>query len=157
MMAGQNGKFTGKHMALVMVGGFGVVIAVNLVMASFAVGSFHGTVVDSSYVASQKFNGWMEEARQVRSSGWKVTAKRVFGGQVQITTTGVPPQARIEAYATRPVGESKTVIFTFVEESAGRWISNETIDQGRWDLRLVISDPNAKESPSGFNEIVPLK
>lgn len=156
-MAGQNGKFTGKHMALVMVGGFGVVIAVNLIMASVAVGSFHGTVVDSSYVASQKFNGWMEEARQVRSSGWKVTAKRVFGGQVQITTSGVPPQARIEAFATRPVGERTTVMFTFVEEGAGRWVSNETIEQGRWNLHLVISDPDATDAPSGFNEIIPLQ
>ena len=47
-MTSKSSAFTGKHMAAVFIGGFGVVIAVNLVMASYAVGCFHGTVVDNS-------------------------------------------------------------------------------------------------------------
>ena len=156
-MASGKGKFTGKHMALVLVGGFGVVIAVNLLMASFAVGSFHGTVVDNSYVASQKFNGWMDEAEQDRALGWTVTAKRVFGGQIQITTTGVPENARLEAYVSRPLGEPATVSLTFVEEGAGRWVSNETVEQARWDLRVIINATDAKGDPQGWADVVALK
>ena len=36
-MASTKKAFTGRHMALVFIGGFGVVIAVNLLMASVAV------------------------------------------------------------------------------------------------------------------------
>ncbi|PKP89530.1 MAG: hypothetical protein CVT75_12940, partial [Alphaproteobacteria bacterium HGW-Alphaproteobacteria-14] len=77
-----NSKFTGKHMAMVFIGGFGVVIAVNLVMATFAVSSFHGVVVDNSYVASQKFNGWMDEAEKSRALGWQVEARQLADGRI---------------------------------------------------------------------------
>jgi nitrogen fixation protein FixH len=46
-----------------MVAFFGVVIAVNLTMARLAIGSFGGVVVENSYVASQKFNGWLDRPR----------------------------------------------------------------------------------------------
>ncbi len=54
------GSFTGKHMLGVMIAGFGIVAAVNFYMASLAVGGFHGIVVENSYVASQKFNDWID-------------------------------------------------------------------------------------------------
>ncbi|MEM6585333.1 MAG: FixH family protein, partial [Pseudomonadota bacterium] len=65
MSTSTTGKFTGKHMLITMVVGFGIVAAVNFYMASRAVGGFHGIVVDNSYVASQKFNDWMDEAESM--------------------------------------------------------------------------------------------
>jgi hypothetical protein len=55
--------FTGRHMAMIMIAFFGVVIAVNVLMARFAVSTFGGVVVENSYVASQHFNRWLDEAR----------------------------------------------------------------------------------------------
>ena len=49
-----------------------VFVAVNLFMAYNAVGGFHGTVVDTSYVASQKYNGWLAKAETSRALGWQV-------------------------------------------------------------------------------------
>ena len=57
---------TGRHVAAIFVAFFAVVIAVNVLMASYAVGGFGGTVVDNSYVASQRFNGWLAQARRFR-------------------------------------------------------------------------------------------
>jgi nitrogen fixation protein FixH len=51
--------FTGYHMAAILIGFFGIVIAVNIYMAKVAVGTFGGTVVDNSYVASQNYNEWL--------------------------------------------------------------------------------------------------
>ena len=59
-----------------MVAFFGVVIAVNLLMAHYAVSTFSGTVVDNSYVASQEFNGWLGAARAQRALGWTVEVRR---------------------------------------------------------------------------------
>ena len=156
-MAHRQHKFTGRHMAMVLTAGFGIVIAVNLVMASFAVGSFSGTVVDNSYVASQKFNGWLGQADQDRKLGWKVTAKRVVGGQIQITATGVPADAQVEAYLSRPLGEPATVNLTFAQESAGRWVSNEAVERARWDLRVVINAADAAGQPQGWADVVTLQ
>ena len=62
--------FGGRQMAAIFVTGFGIVIAVNVAMASLAVESFHGTVVDNSYVASQSYNGWLGKAAASKALGW---------------------------------------------------------------------------------------
>ena len=68
--------FTGKHMAAIMIAFFGVVIAVNVLMARLATSTFGGLVVENSYVASQKFNRWLGEARSEKALGWKATVTR---------------------------------------------------------------------------------
>ena len=133
-----NGKFTGKHMAMVFVGGFGVVIAVNLVMASFAVGSFHGTVVDNSYVASQKYNGWIAKAEASKALGWQAVPHRREDGRVVLETLAVPADAAITATAERPLGEREAASLTFAPQGQGRWLSNETIGAGRWQIHTAI-------------------
>lgn len=136
-MAG-NGKFTGKHMAMVFVGGFGVVIAVNLVMATFAVSSFHGVVVENSYVASQKFNGWMDAAEKSRALGWQVQAERNADGRILLTTDGVPEGAIITAIARRPLGQHETADLSFAPKGADAWSATEILGEGRWTLHLQI-------------------
>jgi len=138
-MAGGKGKFTGKHMALVFIAGFGVVIAVNLVMATFAVRSFHGTVVDNSYVASQKFNGWIDTAEQSRALGWQVQPTRLADGRIRVTTGGVPDGATISAIARRPLGKHETINLSFAPDGAGQWVTNEALAQGRWTLNLRVT------------------
>ena len=133
-----NGKFTGKHMALVFIGGFGVVIAVNLVMASFAVGSFHGTVVDNSYVASQNYNGWIDKAETSKALGWQAMPERRADGRVVLETLAVPAGAAITAEAERPLGEREATGLTFAPQGQGRWLSNETIGAGRWQMHIAI-------------------
>jgi nitrogen fixation protein FixH len=153
-MMRKSGTFTGKHMALVFVGGFGIVIAVNLVMASFAVGSFHGTVVDNSYVASQKFNGYIEKAEQAGKLGWGVRGEQLADGRIGLATSGVPEGATIEAVAERPLGERETTMLSFDEESAGRWVSREPVDDGRWQMLVTISATSTAGEPQSMTELV---
>ncbi len=65
------GQFTGRHMLFSMLAFFGVIIAVNLVMAVFANTSWTGLVVKNSYVASQKFNGRIAAKEAQESRGWR--------------------------------------------------------------------------------------
>ncbi len=64
-------KFTGRHMLILMVLFFGVIIGVNLTMAILAGRSWTGLVVKNSYVASQKFNADLRAAREQRQRGWQ--------------------------------------------------------------------------------------
>jgi nitrogen fixation protein FixH len=132
------GTFTGKHMALVFVGGFGVVIAVNLVMASFAIDTFHGTVVDNSYVASQNYNDWLDKAEASRALGWQALPEQRDDGRVVLETLGLPPGAAITAEAERPLGERETASLTFAPAGEGQWLSDQTLAEGRWNLRIAI-------------------
>ena len=65
-----SGEFTGRHMLLTMVAFFGVVIAVNLTMATFARTSWTGLVVENTYVAGQQFNRKAEEGRAQAALHW---------------------------------------------------------------------------------------
>jgi nitrogen fixation protein FixH len=139
MMASKSPAFTGKHMALVFIGGFALVIAVNLLMASFAVGSFHGTVVDNSYVASQKYNGWLGKAETSKALGWQaVPHRRAADGRVVIEALMVPDSAAITAEAERPLGAREAAALTFIAQGEGRWVSTEPLAPGRWRLRMAI-------------------
>lgn len=138
MMASKSSTFTGKHMAAVFVGGFGVVIAVNLVMATYAVGSFHGTVVDNSYVASQKYNGWLERAEASKALGWQAVPERRADGRVVVETLMVPQGATLTAAAERPLGAREETALAFTPEGGGRWVSDTPLAPGRWRLRMAI-------------------
>lgn len=142
---------TGKHMAMIFVGGFGVVIAVNMLMASFAVGSFHGTVVDNSYVASQKFNGWMAEAEKSRDLGWKITGERLGDGRIALAAHGVPDGATIAAIAERPLGKLETHTLTFARADSGEWESHEVLPAGRWNL--VVEAASGTDGWSGVIDL----
>lgn len=49
-------EITGRHVLFFTVGAFGVIIAVNLLMAYKAISTFPGLEVKNSYVASQSFD-----------------------------------------------------------------------------------------------------
>ena len=149
MTAHKKRQFTGKHMLLTMVAGFGIVAAVNFYMASLAVGGFHGIVVENSYVASQKFNAWIEEAEAMEALGWSAQAARDESGHLVLTTEGVPAGASISAELRRPIGEREFASLTFAPLGDGHYRSLEALDDGRWTMRLAIKADGqswAKES-----------
>lgn len=69
-------QFTGRHMLIFALGMFGMIIAVNIVLAVKAVGTFPGLEVKNSYVASQSF----DRDRTAQSAlGWQVTPEYADG------------------------------------------------------------------------------
>ena len=79
-------EFTGRHMLVIMISFFGVIIAVNLGMAQLAGSSFGGLVVGNSYVASQEFNGRLKQSREQVALQWKASLK-VVDGTIQYALT----------------------------------------------------------------------
>ena len=65
---------------------FGVIIAVNVVMATLASTSWTGLVVENSYVASQEFNRKAEEGRAQAALGWK-SRLTIAGGEIRYALT----------------------------------------------------------------------
>lgn len=130
--------FTGRKMAAILVGGFGVVIGVNLVMAWQASSTFGGVVVENSYVASQHFNRWLDQAEKARALGWTATATRRPDGRVALATTGVPAGAVVTATARHPVGRLPAMELTFAGQDTVL-ASREALPAGRWIVRLTIS------------------
>ncbi|MDE1467754.1 FixH family protein [Aurantiacibacter sp. D1-12] len=131
-------KFTGKKMAATMVGGFGIIIAVNFTMAYFATSGFSGVVVDNSYVASQQFNDWLDAAEAQEALGWHAEVTRQ-GDRLLVTPSGIPDGAEVEAVVRRPLGDADVRSIGFVATGDGAFLSEQDLPDGRWIIRLSIS------------------
>jgi len=136
-------KFTGYHATAIIVAFFAVVVVVNLVMAQFALSTFSGTVVDNSYVASQKYNHWLEQARNQEEHGWTVSPALRKAGKASIAITtadGAPLQgATMEAIAEHPIGQSDSIEISFTQAATGEYQSVQPLPEGRWKLKIIIT------------------
>jgi nitrogen fixation protein FixH len=136
-----NGKFTGWHMTTILVAFFGVVMAVNFTMARMAVSSFGGTVVDNSYVASQKYNRWLNAAAQQDRLGWTVAVSMDADRHVRInasTKGAVLAQTTAVGDALHPLGRADDIELAFVSTLDGQLLSTKPLPVGRWNLRLSL-------------------
>ena len=134
-------RFTGRHMLVLMLAFFGTVVAVNLLMATLASRTFGGTVVDNSYVASQRYNQWLEQARLQKSLGWSVGLDLDPARFVAATiAAGDWPLdgAAVHAVATHPLGREPEKTLRFAPLGDGRYRSTEPLPDGRWILRLSV-------------------
>lgn len=134
-------KFTGWHMTGILVAFFGVVVSVNVFMARAAISTFGGTVVDNSYVASQKFNGWLDKAESQKALGWTVTARLNGSRNVELTAdVGQVPlrNAAVEALVRHPLGRVPERSLRFDQTQDGIWTSREALPAGRWIVHLTV-------------------
>ncbi|MEK6541026.1 MAG: FixH family protein [Pseudomonadota bacterium] len=138
----QRRPITGRRVAMWFVAFFGIVIAVNLLMARLAIGTFGGTVVDNSYVASQRYNEWLAAGRVQAALGWSVTAERGPSGHVVVQLLGrdgrAVPGATINVVASHPLGGAADRPMHFAGAD-GRFVSTAPLPAGRWQLRIEAS------------------
>ncbi len=134
-------EFTGRHMAILVIAFFGVVIAVNLLMATLATRTFGGTVVENSYVASQRFNGWLQEAREQSQLGWLAETTLDSSGRLiaEIGGPGGPlTGAIVEGHASHPLGREPERRLKLAPVSDGFYRASEPLAAGRWIIRLSV-------------------
>lgn len=137
----QQRTFTGRHMALVICGGFAVVIAVNTALAVLATRSHPGMVVENSYVASQHFNDWLAAGRAQKALGWTVEAA-VAGGQVVVTARDSRGDALAglsgEVTITHPLGAEPARTLPLAESgAAGRYVAGP-LSPGQWIVEVRL-------------------
>lgn len=132
--------FTGRHMLGCCVLFFGTIVTVNMVMAIQASRTFGGTVVDNSYIASQHFNRWLDEAKVESRLEWRIDAWREDGHALLTVEgpKGTLPNATISGIALHPLGHRDDVRLHFRLDDKGRFRSIETLPIGRWRLKLDI-------------------
>lgn len=126
---------TGRKVLAIVVSFFGVIIAVNLTMAYFAVGTFPGLDVKNSYVASQTF----DDDRAVQEAlGWVVDVSYQDGELLVVVTdkAGKPVDvAKINAIVGRPthVRDDQTPEF---QQRSGAFKARMLLNPGLWNLRM---------------------
>ena len=135
-------ELTGRHVLFITLSAFGVIIAVNLVMAFLAVGSFPGLEVKNSYVASQQFD--RERAAQ-QNLGWTAKASQE-GSQIVIEivdTTGAHPVLRdFSATIGRPTHKRDDVTPQFEQAGGGIYRAPLKLEPGAWNIHVQAVAPD---------------
>lgn len=144
-------RFTGRHMLITMLAFFGTIVAVNFTMAWLASSTFGGTVVDNSYVASQRFNGWLAAGRAQQALGWSVRIDLDAGRHVRIAAR-IPDGAAVSGIATHPLGRIPEQALAFVAMGNGAWRSAAPLPAGRFHVRIDIRTPG---QAAAFGDEVP--
>ncbi|MGI9407824.1 MAG: FixH family protein [Hyphomicrobiaceae bacterium] len=132
--------FTGRHMAVIMVAFFGVIIAVNFTMAWLAGHTWTGLVVKNSYVASQKFNGQLMQARSQSARGWKSGLKYERGRfEFRLTDKAGDPVFLddLRLFVGRPAFEQADVVLPFTHIGDGRYRVKRDLAPGTWAVRVI--------------------
>ncbi len=129
------GEITGRQVLVFTVGAFGIIIAVNVVMAWKAISTFPGLEADNTFVASQEFDA--RRAAQEKL-GWTVATAHERG-KVKIVITdaaGTPVEVgSLTVLIGRPTEAKDDVrpTFTFV---GGLYEADVALAKGQWMLKL---------------------
>lgn len=128
-------ELTGRHVLIITVSAFAVIIAVNLVLAFKAVGTFPGLEVANSYVASQQFD--RDRAAQ-NALGWTVVPALV-GPALTLTirdAQGLPAPVRdLTATIGRPTHKRDDQTPDFMYEG-GIFYAPVDLEPGMWQIHL---------------------
>ncbi|MER9302960.1 FixH family protein [Mesorhizobium sp. M0496] len=141
-------EFTGRHMLATILAFFGVVIAVNLTMATLANTSWTGLVVENTYVASQEFNKKAEAGRAQAALGW-TGQLTIASGEVRYSLTdaaGKPvPLHGVKVLFRHPAYEKEDESIKLVLASGQQFAALHTPKDGVWIVE-VDADAGMKES-----------
>ncbi|HEX9906242.1 MAG TPA: FixH family protein [Propylenella sp.] len=130
---------TGWHMLAIVSVFFAVIIAVNVVMAFAATGTFPGLVVQNSYVASQRYNELLADARAQDAKGWQARLSPDDGIlRFALSDRGGTPARglRVKVRAGRPSTTREDRSLDFAPLADGSYQARERLPVGRWEVDL---------------------
>jgi len=142
----QTKPLTGRTVFLWLAAFFGIVLAVNGVMAKLAIDTLPGTEIDSGYSASLAYNSEITAAHDQQARGWQVAAhiERYSDGHASVKleardgngapVTGVAFSALLE----RPTDNRADRSIVLFENANGVYRGDiYNVMPGQWDLVLV--------------------
>lgn len=145
------GPLTGRKVGAIFLGGFATIIAANLTLLYFALGSFPGVEVKHTYADSLGF----EQRRAAQETLHWQTASSYDGRDVILSiadrsgkTVYVNDLSAVVGLATRD-GQDRPVDLLF---SGSDYRAAMDLPVGNWQLRLVATAQDGTE----FRQILPL-
>jgi len=145
----ERGRLRGVHVLWMMLGFFGLVIGVNAVFITLAVGSFPGEDVRRSYLQGLHYNETIAERRAQAALGWQVSAEAFETGEgrdiaVQFAARDGAPLDGLEVTGVlmRPTDAREDAGLRFTPCGPGRYCAKlGGSAPGQWRLRARAQGP----------------
>jgi nitrogen fixation protein FixH len=136
-------ELTGRKVFAIVASAFGVIIAVNLLLAYKAVTTFPGLEVKNSYVASQT---WEAERAAQKALGWELAAEYDHAAQaLELTFTDAEgrsaPLTALSVLVGRPT-EAKDDQWPEMRLSEGVWQAPLALAPGKWMMKVEARAPD---------------
>ena len=130
---------TGRHMLVMFVAFFGVVAAVNMLMATVAIRSWTGLVVENSYVASQHFNSDVVVLKKSAELGISHRL-HIERGKLLLSLQdagGKPVDAEsVQMQFERPFGKTREQNLVATRIAPGQYEASAFLAAGVWNGQL---------------------
>jgi nitrogen fixation protein FixH len=129
--------FTGGKVLLILAGFFGVIFAVNFLLAYDAISTFRGEVVDNPYEVGLHYDSDIAAAAAQAQRHWKVEVTLVGGLRATFRDSAGEPIAglTVSGLFAAPADMQRDRPFALREAEPGVYIG-EAPPAGVWDLRL---------------------
>lgn len=148
MAAKTQGEFTGRHMLIIILAFFAVVIGANVWMSVAAIASWTGLVVENSYVASQEFNTKLKLAHARDALGWQGGLAYENGELVFFLTDGAGAPVRLDGVTveiSRPIGIEGDRRLDLTVAGDGTHRIATALEAGVWNAAIVARVPQAAD------------
>lgn len=144
---------TGRHVLIMLLGFFGVVLAVNGIMLYVAASSFTGIETENAYVKGLAYNETLNAAEAQKALGWTVELdqRSLDGGLREVTAVFRDQSGRpldglaVTAELRRPVHEDMDRTLALMPLGGGRYGAEVELPLlGQWDARLEATTPDGR-------------
>jgi nitrogen fixation protein FixH len=135
---------TGRTVLFYLLGFFGVIFAMNIVMVRVALSSFSGVETESAYKAGLSFKNDVAAAHAQDARHWSVDASLQQGQTNRVVITarddkasaiaGLKPEVRL----AHPTDKRRDVPLEFIELTPGQFQSLTPMPKGQWDLVIGL-------------------
>lgn len=138
-MASIEKELKGGHVLAMIIAFFGVIIAVNMVMAYFANSTWSGLVVENGYVASQEFDKNLAKAKAQEALGWDVgfsfdrnSVKVSFADAKGAKIDSLDLTGKLQ----RTVTDKEDQVLTFSWMGSGLYSAPARLAPGLWEVEV---------------------
>lgn len=135
-------RFTGRHMWILALSFFGVIIAVNVGMATLAMRSWTGLVVPNSYIASQEFEEKRLAHEAQRAAGWRATLTYLPGAARLVIIDGARGPidlGDVSLKLNRPVGGHDDQTLALGRKADGSYEASVDLPAGLWEATVTAT------------------
>ena len=138
-MASVQKELRGGHVLAMFLAFFGIIFAVNFLMAYLANSTWSGLVVENGYVASQSFNSDLAKARAQEALGWNVGFS-YDKDSVKISFADAKGQKidtlNLTGKLQRTVTDKEDQVLTFGWMGSGAYVAPARLAPGLWEVEV---------------------
>jgi nitrogen fixation protein FixH len=140
-----NRTLTGRTVLFCLLGFFGLIFAMNVVLVRVALSSFGGVETESSYKAGLSFKNDVAAAQEQDARHWAVEAKLQQSADGTLLTVSARDEdgrplagLALEARLSHPTDKRHDVVVELPEIAPGRFQGTTAAPNGQWDLVIGL-------------------